>query len=182
MKGEPKLQHLGGDGGWEWGAANGEEASVQLSLRPSLLLPHHPGLEPPLTLFPVLRSLKISFRLSAPPDPKTKPATERGRQVGREEGRRGSAVWVEERVLSTHAPSRNKPPLAWHLWVLPCLENAKEVDGLEGELGGGAVRRGGVGREERGGGRGAEAGRLSLRGKGARPPQPRGLQRIANCN
>ena len=85
MKGEPKLQHLGGDEGG--GEANREEASVRLSLRPNLRLPHHPVLEPPLTLFPVLRSLKLPS-VSAPPDPKTKPATERGRQAGREEGRR----------------------------------------------------------------------------------------------
>lgn len=91
-------------------------------------------------------------------------------------------MWVEERVLSTPAPPRTKPPLAWHLWVLPRLENAKEVDGLAGKLGGGVVRGRGVVREEGEGGRGTEAGRLGLRCKGARPPQPRGLQRIANCN
>lgn len=79
-------------------------------------------------------------------------------------------------------PPLPKSPLVWHLWVLPSLENSKEVNRLAGRAGGWAGRRGGVGREERGGGRGTLAGRLGLGGKGARPSQPRGLQRIANCN
>ena len=59
------------------------------------------------------------------------------------------------------------------------LQGSQLISGDSWGLGG---EGGGVGREERGGGRGTLAGRLGLGGKGARPSQPRGLQRIANCN
>lgn len=138
MKGEPKLQHRRGWGGGR--SPTEKRRDVRLSLRPNLR-PLITRCEPPLTLFPVLRSLKLPS-VSAPPDPKTKPATERGRQAG-EEGR-GSAVWVEEGSSPPPAPTPNQavPGLA----PLECFlvwKNSKEIDGLAGrKLAGGAVRRG----------------------------------------